>query len=69
MLAKDGLEGAKRILELRPDVALVDIGLPRIDGISIVAGDPLALADLRGQTASVVAGPNRVPVPVIPEDC
>ncbi|HEY0468106.1 MAG TPA: response regulator, partial [Polyangiaceae bacterium] len=31
-VAKNGLEGAARILELRPNVALVDLGLPGIDG-------------------------------------
>ncbi|HKO49810.1 MAG TPA: ATP-binding protein, partial [Polyangiaceae bacterium] len=31
-VATDGLAGAARILELRPNVALVDLGLPGIDG-------------------------------------
>jgi len=34
-VAKNGLEGAARILELRPDVALVDVGLPGIDGYEV----------------------------------
>jgi CheY-like chemotaxis protein len=34
-VAKNGLEGAARILELRPDVALVDLGLPGIDGYEL----------------------------------
>jgi len=33
--AKNGLDGAARILELRPDVALVDLGLPGIDGYEL----------------------------------
>jgi len=34
-VAKDGLTGAASILELRPDVALVDLGLPGIDGYEV----------------------------------
>ena len=34
-VAKDGLTGAACILELRPDVALVDLGLPGIDGYEV----------------------------------
>jgi len=34
-VAKNGIEGAARILEIRPDVALVDLGLPGIDGYEL----------------------------------
>ena len=34
-LAPDGVEGVRRALELRPRVALVDIGLPRLDGYQV----------------------------------
>ena len=34
-VAEDGLQGVETILRLRPDVALVDIGLPGIDGFQI----------------------------------
>ena len=35
VVAADGVEGAQRILELQPDVALVDVGLPLIDGYEV----------------------------------
>jgi len=34
-VAEDGLVGAARLLELLPDVALVDVGLPGIDGYEV----------------------------------
>jgi len=34
-VARDGLSGVGRILELRPDLALVDLGLPGIDGYEV----------------------------------
>jgi hypothetical protein len=52
-----------------PQIQLFGLQLPRIAGLSIVAGDHVTLDALRGQRASVVAGRNRVAVPVIPEDC
>jgi len=33
--AVDGLEGAARAIELHPDIALIDIGLPGIDGFEV----------------------------------
>jgi len=33
--AVDGVEGVERALALRPDAALVDIGLPRLDGFEV----------------------------------
>jgi diguanylate cyclase len=33
--ARDGVEGLKKIMETRPDVALVDIGLPELDGYEL----------------------------------
>jgi CheY-like chemotaxis protein len=34
-VAPDGVEGVQRALALRPRVALVDIGLPRLDGYQV----------------------------------
>jgi CheY-like chemotaxis protein len=34
-IAEDGLQGVARARELRPDVALIDIGLPGIDGYEV----------------------------------
>ncbi len=50
--ASDGLQGLAKVAELRPDVALVDIGLPGIDGFEVArrlrasgdAGDTLLIA-------------------------
>ncbi len=33
--AQDGLEGLSRIFEFQPDVALIDVGLPSIDGYEV----------------------------------
>ncbi len=33
--AADGLDGVERALELRPDIALIDIGLPGLDGYAV----------------------------------
>ncbi len=35
MIARDGVQGLAMIREHRPDVALVDLGLPGIDGLQI----------------------------------
>ncbi|WP_257457947.1 ATP-binding protein [Archangium lipolyticum] len=34
-VATNGLEGAAKVLDVRPDVALVDVGLPGIDGYEV----------------------------------
>ncbi len=34
--AADGVEGLQKIRELRPDVVLLDISLPRMDGIEVI---------------------------------
>ena len=54
-VTEDGLKGAARLLELRPDIALVDIGLPGIDGYEVARraraapeGDKLYLVALTG---------------------
>ncbi|HEX8199984.1 MAG TPA: ATP-binding protein, partial [Isosphaeraceae bacterium] len=54
-VAEDGLAGVEAILRLRPDVALVDIGLPQLDGYGVAerirassVGNALLLVALTG---------------------
>lgn len=61
MVADTGEEGLERILELRPDVTLVDVGLPGIDGFEVgrrvrahPGGDMLYLVALTGQSGGAV---------------
>ncbi|MBL8954202.1 MAG: response regulator [Myxococcaceae bacterium] len=53
--AKDGVEGLERLLALKPDVAFVDVGLPKLDGFELArrarssaAGKGLYLVALTG---------------------
>lgn len=43
--AEDGVEGLNRISELRPDLALVDLGLPGMDGFEVAARTRQELGD------------------------
>jgi CheY-like chemotaxis protein len=43
--ASDGREGIELILAWRPDLALVDLGMPRLDGYGLLAGVREALGD------------------------
>jgi signal transduction histidine kinase/DNA-binding response OmpR family regulator len=36
--AGDGLEGLELALRLRPQIAFIDVGLPRLDGVEVAAG-------------------------------
>jgi hypothetical protein len=50
---------------------MAGLELPRILGISVVAGDPLPLDSLRGVNAAPDVETRRrfLPVPVVPESC
>ena len=53
-----------------PQVELSGLELPRLAGISVSVGDPLDLANLRGQSSTGGTAAGRfVPVPVIPDEC
>jgi len=53
-VAADGVEGLRRAIELRPEVALLDIGLPSLSGYDLAGriraalGDSIALVALTG---------------------
>jgi hypothetical protein len=73
LLAEDS---ASTTLTSADQVDMTGLQLPRIAGISVVAGDPLSLNDLRDQTSGRgVIGPAApqvplpLPVPVIPQEC
>ena len=57
VLAADGAEGVERILECRPDVALVDLGLPVLDGYGVAAAVRAAQRDGQrdGQRTRLIA--------------
>lgn len=44
-VAEDGIQGLAKLMEVRPDVALVDIGLPGMDGYEIARRAREALGD------------------------
>lgn len=50
--ASDGEEGLTRILTTQPDLALVDIGLPGLDGLEVARR---VRADKRGAEVALVA--------------
>jgi hypothetical protein len=55
-----------------PTVEAVDvtgIELPEVLGVSVVPGDPIPLAELRGEPGAVEPGPRRLPVPVVAATC
>jgi hypothetical protein len=63
VLLAEGLKPAAGSIEL------FGLELPEILGISIVAGPPLALDVLRGQTGTPTPAAGRMPVPVLAETC
>jgi hypothetical protein len=49
-------------------IEMIGLELPRVLGISVVAGEPVPIDALRGETPSVPGAP-MLPVPVTPEKC
>ena len=65
LLASDGVEALEKALELRPDLALVDVMMPRMDGFQLVqrlradprtAGLPIIMLTARALTADKILG-------------
>lgn len=56
VLAADGAEGVDRILEFRPDVALVDLGLPVLDGYGVALAVRAAQRDAPRTRLIAVSG-------------
>jgi hypothetical protein len=51
-------------------ISMAGLELPLVVGISVLAGDPLPLDQLRGSAPSPTAQPKTVvPVPVVPDTC
>jgi len=44
-VAADGMEGVQRALAIHPDIAIVDIGLPRLDGYQVARRIRAAFGD------------------------
>ena len=64
---------AEGSLPAADSVQMSGLQLPRVLGLSVVAGEPLALAAVRGDASSAApadaSAPRRLPVPVVPESC
>lgn len=54
-VAKDGGSGVDLIVRLRPDVAIVDVGLPVLDGYKVAASVRSQLAQLDGVPVRLIA--------------
>jgi predicted phage baseplate assembly protein len=52
-------------------IPMSGLELPQLVGLSVRPGDPQALEELRGDLATLPAGPSKkvVPVPVVPPEC
>lgn len=63
VLIAEGLRAAADVIEM------TGLELPRVLGISVVAGEPMSLDALRGGTTAASLAPSLLPVPVVPESC
>jgi predicted phage baseplate assembly protein len=51
------------------EIPMLGLELPRIAGLSINAGDPISIDQLRGQSSTSAADGEIFPVPAIPDEC
>jgi DNA-binding response OmpR family regulator len=65
VVAKDGQEGLEKALEVRPHLILMDVMMPRMDGVEAcrriraqgeIARTPVILVTTRGEPESVASG-------------
>jgi hypothetical protein len=69
VLLVNGIELAQGASGAADSIEMTGLQLPRVAGISVVAGDPLSLDALRGQVPPDATPPSAVPVPAVPENC
>src|SRR5574337_538478 len=61
LIATDGIEGLRALLEEHPDAAFVDVVLPKLNGLAILErlkhlGQPLPLVAMSGHASEAEAG-------------
>jgi hypothetical protein len=69
VMSVSGVRLAEGVKAESDTIDMSGLELPRVLGISVVAGDPLPIDDVRGGTSTGASTPRFLPVPVIPETC